>query len=335
MEKIITKKEIENILSNLPSWQIIAPQMSDSLILFKPIENVSSIVWEYTNSLKPVKEFFFPQREILFTFQDKEIKEEESIKNSIIFGIRPCDAKSLTILDKVFGGEYEDKYYFTKRKNTILIGLSCNFPAPTCFCTSFEKNATHSKSNVDILLTKLDDGSYFVEEGELSTRFTNDKKKEVINKIFQYGEEPDEKRKKEKETLVNEAEKKILKILKVPYNLEAVFSHKYWEKVANKCIFCGICRYLCATCHCFSFIDEERNRIRYWDACSFPIFTKEAAGTNPREKEVDRFKQWYYHKFSYHKRMYGEYLCVGCGRCIINCPVKIDLTQVLDKLNNL
>ena len=31
---------------------------------------------------------------------------------------------------------------------------------------------------------------------------------------------------------------------------------EYWEKVAAKCISCGICTLLCPTCYCFDINDE-------------------------------------------------------------------------------
>jgi ferredoxin len=36
------------------------------------------------------------------------------------------------------------------------------------------------------------------------------------------------------------------------------------------------------------------------------------------------------HKFRYYPENFGRVLCVGCGRCIEHCPVKIDLREVLN-----
>jgi L-lactate utilization protein LutB len=56
------------------------------------------------------------------------------------------------------------------------------------------------------------------------------------------------------------------------------------------------------------------------------------SGENPRFAKKERFKQWYYHKFSYFKQNHGVLLCVGCGRCLRNCPVRIDFSEVLQQL---
>ena len=36
------------------------------------------------------------------------------------------------------------------------------------------------------------------------------------------------------------------------------------------------------------------------------------------------------HKFSYYPQSYdGAYSCVGCGRCVISCPVSLDIRRVV------
>jgi ferredoxin len=321
MEKIITKSEIDKLIFELMNnYEIVAPVAEDNLILFKPIKQPNEVLWDYINSLKPAKELFFSNREILFAYSDNEPQTMNyKTQATVIFGIRPCDARSLVLLDKVFDGDYKDTYYLEKRKKTILVGLTCENPDKTCFCYSLEKDGPFSTQGLDILLTKLKNEIYFVQ-------VITEKGKNLLR---EYGKNAKESDKKEKQELIQETQKKISINLKVPENLEKIFENGFWDRISRKCIACGICRYLCATCHCFTLADEEKERIKFWDACSFTSFTKEAAGTNPREKKVTRYKQWYYHKFSYYKKIYGEYLCAGCGRCIRNCPVKIDFIEVL------
>ncbi|NLG29460.1 MAG: 4Fe-4S binding protein, partial [Chloroflexi bacterium] len=35
------------------------------------------------------------------------------------------------------------------------------------------------------------------------------------------------------------------------------------------------------------------------------------------------------HKFAYLPRNVGMYGCVGCGRCVLACPVRLDIREVL------
>ena len=38
------------------------------------------------------------------------------------------------------------------------------------------------------------------------------------------------------------------------------------------------------------------------------------------------------HKYSYYPENYGEILCTGCGRCVMVCPVNLDIREVLRKI---
>jgi sulfhydrogenase subunit beta (sulfur reductase) len=115
--------------------------------------------------------------------------------------------------------------------------------------------------------------------------------------------------------------------------LDTMWESPFWEEIAQKCLNCAICSYLCPTCHCFDIQDEgnERTgrRIRIWDSCMFPLFTREASGHNPRANGADRVRQRVMHKFNYFVENLGEYGCVGCGRCVRECPVNVDIREVL------
>ena len=78
------------------------------------------------NTVRSAKDFFFPQTENLMEFktQGKTIEVIDSRKESedfVIFGVRACDARSFTILDKVFLVDPVDTYY-----KTCLLYTSCN-----------------------------------------------------------------------------------------------------------------------------------------------------------------------------------------------------------------
>ena len=40
-----------------------------------------------------------------------------------------------------------------------------------------------------------------------------------------------------------------------------------------------------------------------------------------------RYRQWMTHKLSTWHDQFGTSGCVGCGRCIVWCPVGIDITE--------
>ncbi|TET63081.1 hypothetical protein E3J48_03095, partial [Candidatus Aerophobetes bacterium] len=112
MKRLLKKEELEKMVADLmENYDVIAPVLKEELILFQPITRTDQILWDYPNSLKPVKEFFLPPREVLFRFkQGKAEPMSPAPKKRLIWGSRPCDARSLLLLDKVFLDETKDIY---------------------------------------------------------------------------------------------------------------------------------------------------------------------------------------------------------------------------------
>uniref|UniRef100_UPI0019D2BF67 4Fe-4S dicluster domain-containing protein n=1 Tax=Actinacidiphila soli TaxID=2487275 RepID=UPI0019D2BF67 len=46
-----------------------------------------------------------------------------------------------------------------------------------------------------------------------------------------------------------------------------------------------------------------------------------------RESGRSRYRQWLTHKLGTWYDQFGSSGCVGCGRCIVWCPVGIDITE--------
>ena len=61
VEKIISREELKKILAGLmEDSEVIAPVKEGELVLFRTVKSVEEILFDYTNPLKPVKEFFLP-----------------------------------------------------------------------------------------------------------------------------------------------------------------------------------------------------------------------------------------------------------------------------------
>ena len=333
-EKIIKKEQIGRWLEGLgKDYEIWAPVKTNELVSFHPIESAKEIHFDFSNSKKTPKDLFFPQSEVLFSFPKEEV-ETILQKPRIIFAVRPCDAKSLALLDQVFDSEdYQDSYYVERREGTLLLGMACTHPQQSCFCTSV-KGGPFEKVHLDLLMVDLGDGRYFVEaltqrgEGLMEKDDSwQDPQKEDRGKVAKIKEGAE---KKVKSKLAMEGLEK---------KLDKIFDSSLWDRVHQRCLGCGICTYLCSTCHCFALIDEKNKsggveRIRNWDSCMFPEFTLEASGHNPRISNRERMRQRVMHKFNYFVKRYGETACVGCGRCIQNCPVNMDIREIIEEIEN-
>ena len=58
-----------------------------------------------------------------------EIKEIVEKPKQVIFGIRPCDMRSIDCMDHVFLEKgFVDSYYSRKRENVTLIAMGCTTP---------------------------------------------------------------------------------------------------------------------------------------------------------------------------------------------------------------
>jgi ferredoxin len=235
----------------------------------------------------------------------------------------------LAIIDANFKDLYQDPYYLSRRNSAVLVGVGCANPYESCFCTSLGISPGES-DDVDLMLSDIGD-EFLVEE-------VTDKGKKLTAKTSGLKEatKDDETRAKEiKETSYNKVTRKINAEGIVDKLLAGFDDQDYWEKVAAKCISCGICTLLCPTCYCFDINDElvrqQGTRFRSWDSCAFPLYTKMPM-ENPRAEKWKRVRQKVCHKFGFFPMNLNVIACTGCGRCIRLCPVNWDITQTLNNL---
>jgi sulfhydrogenase subunit beta (sulfur reductase) len=122
----------------------------------------------------------------------------------------------------------------------------------------------------------------------------------------------------------------------------ARFADRYWELLAERCIGCRVCAYVCPTCRCFDVRDEvarrrtgyaQYERLRCWDSCTGANYRVVAGGHNPRATKGQRLRNRFFCKFYYLPEDYGATGCVGCGRCIEACPVNIDIVEMLNDVS--
>jgi sulfhydrogenase subunit beta (sulfur reductase) len=335
----IAKAEVVSLLNTLiKEYKVFAPVEQNDFITFQEIHAGSEAFLDYINSKKPPKEIFFPQSERLFSYDlsrgegwgvEKPASEK---KQRIIFGIRPCDARSLVLLDNVFDGkQYKDPYYTDKRKNTTIIALGCNHPSSTCFCTSL-KGGPFSQEGSDLLL--IDIGQKYI------LQVVTEKGEKLTKKYNKFKEAEDRSLSLMRDTIktAEASMKSKTDVQKITEKLGSIFDDPFWDLVSEKCLGCAVCTYLCPTCHCFDITDEvisqTGERVRTWDSCAFPSFTLEASGVNPRPSNKERYRQRIMHKFDYFVANHGMAACVGCGRCIKECPVNLDIRVVLDSILN-
>jgi sulfhydrogenase subunit beta (sulfur reductase) len=334
--KKVNKQDISKLLSQ---WQkeftVFVPSRQSGVaeMAVWDGQDTGFLDW-HRNTVIPPKANILPNMEKMFGFHKEggsyslESASPQEQKQ-LIFGIRPCDARAMSIIDKIFQDAYEDTYYLNRRQNTLLVGMGCVNPYDSCFCTSLGLGPAEA-TDVDLMLTDIG-GEFLIEE-------ISDKGKELMSGVEGVAEATgdDEVRAAEvKEAACQKVTRKI-DTREIEKRLPPAFENgKFWEKIAAKCVSCGICTFLCPTCYCFDINDEmvrgDGARFRNWDSCSFSLYTQMPM-ENPREEKWRRVRQKVCHKYLFYPELFDIIACTGCGRCIRLCPVNWDITQTLANL---
>lgn len=338
--RLINKDKLAGIVGKMSEdMPVFAPVKEEDNVLFKQLEKGQAPLISFANSKNAPKNFFFPHSERMMKYTRTEqgmvfAGVAEGASESVLFGVRPCDAHSYVLLDMLFDQEkYKDSFYIDKREKTVVISLSCVHPPyTTCFCTSVEGSPAAS-DGADILLTEI--GTDYLAEFITA-------KGEKLLKYFADAPKAHDKALAAKKAIAEKAAQEIkshIPAKAVKPILDVNFEHPFWNTIHQKCLACGTCTYLCPTCHCFDISDEVKSndgvRLRNWDSCMFPLFTKETSGHNPRTTQKERWRQRAMHKFKYFVDNFNAIACVGCGRCVMYCPVNIDIRKIVEDISKL
>jgi sulfhydrogenase subunit beta (sulfur reductase) len=325
---IITQAQLVGWLDSISQERpLIAPRKVAGVLLYHMVKNSDEIAWGFTRPEMSVKDAFFPPTESLLTIekvgQQVELTETLPEGKPVIFGVRPCDARGMQVLDALFiDTEPADPYYARRRENATLIGLACQEMGPSCFCTSVG-GAPDDPTGLDILLTQVADGyalQVLTEKGEALL--------EGLSLPEFYSQLPQPRRNEPLGIVEKEA-------------WPAHFNDEYWERMSERCLSCRICAYVCPTCRCFAVRDEallapgQFERLRCWDSCAGENYRRIAGGHRPRAEKGERLRNRFLCKFYYYPEQYGlnqTVACTGCGRCVDACPVNVDITEVLMEL---
>jgi len=323
---LISQDELNNWLDTLTQLRtLVAPRDISGVLLYKEVLNSSQIAWGFTRTVMSVKEWFYPSTDRLLTIrkngQEVQLEENFAEEQQIIFGVRPCDARGVRLLDALFlDNNPVDPYYERRRENTAMIGLACKELGPSCFCTSTGGSPDDAR-DVDVMLYEIEAG-YLVEAVTERGRFLipggewlqTDQVHESIHTAEPAYPVPD----------------------KVTWR-QRFNNPAYWDRMAERCHSCRVCSYMCPTCRCFVVRDEALpepgtyERIRCWDACAGKNYRLVAGGHRPRTVKGERVRNRIFCKFLYYPEQYGleEVACTGCGRCVDACPVNLDITEIL------
>lgn len=314
---------------------LYAPVPTTQAAQYRRVNSSTEIRWSRDQipqrSIIPVKDFIFPATERLLLIErngDRVILEETLPETEqIIFGVRSCESRGLLALDAMFLHTPPiDPYFAARRANTTLVGFACPEMESTCFCTS-TGGGPADPQGLDIMVYVMPDGyllKVLTERGDRLIR-----------------QHPPGNPLQPQQT---ELPARYRQVFQPQYEIpqrEFWTDHpisSYWDSLAERCLSCRLCAYICPTCRCFDLRDEPvpggdgrsaYERLRCWDSCTGEGYRRIAGGHNSRTEKGQRLQNRLACKFLYYPEQYGPLGCTGCGRCIDLCPVNIDITEVL------
>lgn len=342
-EKLFGKEEWGKVLKGLrKAYRVFVPVKEGDYHNFVLLGEGKNPGFDFQNTRLSAKGIIYPESMRVFEYSlDEKDPEAHVLKESekdyspvAVVGVRPCDAHAFEIVERNFdNAEYRDPWWVQAYEATTLVGLGCNEPCATCFCSSVG-GGPFGERGLDALMVDLDDA--FLVRGLTE-------KGEAFLAAAKGGKKASKEASKKAGDLAEAAAGKVAGPLQWDRLREKavndLFNAPFWEEVGFACLNCGTCTYLCPTCWCFDIQDEvlggSGDRIRNWDSCMFPLFTLHGSGHNPREGKFQRVRQRFMHKLKYYVDKYeGGVQCSGCGRCVRYCPVNIDIRKVLQRMNS-
>jgi ferredoxin len=271
------------------------------------------------------KTYLHPPKVPLWTVKREDLTVSEPPPDETRYafiGVRPCDLRAIAIQDRVLGRPGSS--YAQRRANTFIVAVNCTQPGETCFCVS-AGGGPACGPGADLRLTELDNGT-FLTQADTSAGVA------LLQRLPQRPA-TDEEVHDGQEAVASASGRmgRQLPAISLKDLLSGTREAAHWDDIAQRCLSCGNCTMVCPTCFCTTVSDTSdltgqiAQRWQAWDSC-FDLDFSYLHGGPVRSSTRSRYRQWLSHKLGTWHDQFGESGCVGCGRCVVWCPVGIDIT---------
>ncbi|MDR1760980.1 MAG: hypothetical protein LBR55_00875, partial [Bacteroidales bacterium] len=189
--KLLKKESYAKLVDSiLKDFQVFAPVDTANVVSYSRINSAGEMTEDFIVSKLSPKSLVFPSIEKLLSYDKKhdsidvENLDLSKIPARVLFGVRPCDAKGIKVLSRIFADEPKDEIFAARLAKTTIIAVSCATADSDCFCTAMG-GSPGSTEGSDVLLTKISSGDFLAE-------IVTEKGEELLKKYGQFFEDAKE-----------------------------------------------------------------------------------------------------------------------------------------------
>jgi len=338
--RVLDKSRLAPLLDAvIGDMSVIGVKEKHGKYVYGPLRRGTEFCPDFDVTVQSPKQFILPARETMldFTLGDQPVvTPHHDTTPCIIWGVHPYDIKAINLLDKTFRETSHDRHYLDRRAATMIVGIDPVRASEKAFWGSMR--AATVEHGFDLLLTDLGD--------EFAVAVGSERGGELLNRYGATEQASDDQLavrdavRAHQGDLCHPNRRLHFSLDLLPSLLQEGVDADLWKEESEKCFSCGSCNLVCPTCYCFDVRDEvdsgltKGRRLRVWDGCMLHDFAAVATGENFREHRYQRYRHRFYRKGLYVKDRYGEFACVGCGRCASAClPDITDPVKVYNKLH--
>ena len=166
--KIDKKDWAEGLATAADAYRLFGPAKEKDYHQFKALDKDETPDLDMVNTRLSPKALLFPQSEEMLEYSLDESRDDHHIMKEVeksyapraVVGIRPCDAKSTLLVKLNFDTpDVKDPYWLKSYEATTFIGVACDTPLSTCFCTTAGCGPYHEEG-LDMLV--MDQGESYL-----------------------------------------------------------------------------------------------------------------------------------------------------------------------------
>lgn len=285
------------------------------------------------------KKFLFPPELPMFRAHRRENEVTfqpipDTAPPYAFIGVRACELAALAVHDRVLRqGPFVDQFYDARRRAHFIVAVNCTESDAACFCSSLGTGPA-AEAGFDLALTEIMNAvghQFLVQTG-------SQKGEAMLAKLpCQPVTAAHQEQARGMIQAAARSQTRGMTTGDLPELLYERYDHPRWDDVAARCLSCSNCALVCPTCFCHAIVDQvdleggEAQRRRIWDVCHM-LDHSYIHGGWIRTSTKSRYRQWLTHKLATWIDQFGCLGCIGCGRCLVWCPVAIDLTAEIKAL---